>query len=46
LNASSGKKFVYSACMELGTHVVYNAAAHEATLRAVKELLTTNLAAR
>jgi len=41
LNASSGKKFDYNdPCMEHGTHIVYNAAAHEATLRAVKELLT------
>jgi dienelactone hydrolase len=47
VNASSGKKFDHNdPCLERGTHVVYNAAAYEATLRAVKELLTTRLAAR
>jgi len=47
VNARTGKKFEYNdPCVERGTHIVYNAAAHEATLRAVKELLTTKLAAR
>jgi hypothetical protein len=44
VNTSSGKKFDYNdPCVERGTHIVYNAAAHEATLRAVKELLTPRL---
>jgi len=47
VNASTGKKFDYNdPCVERGTHIVYNAEAAEATLRAVKELLTTKLAAR
>jgi dienelactone hydrolase len=47
LEVKTGKPFDYShPCMEKGTHIVYDAAAHEATLRAVKELLTTKVAAR
>jgi len=47
VNARTGKKFDYNdPCVERGTHIVYNAEAAEATLRAVKELLTTKLAAR
>jgi dienelactone hydrolase len=47
LNAKSGKPFDYDdPCLEKGAQVAYNAPAHEATLRAVKEILTTRLAAR
>ena len=47
VDVKSGKAFDYThPCVEKGTHVVYDAPAHEATLRAVKELLTTRVAAR
>jgi hypothetical protein len=46
LDAKTGKPFDYNdPCVEKGTHIVYDAAATEATVRAVKELLTTRLAA-
>jgi dienelactone hydrolase len=46
VNAKSGRKYdLNDPCIERGAQVVYNAAAHEATLRAVKEFLTTKFAA-
>src|SRR5262249_31772145 len=40
LNSKTGKPYDLSdACVEHGTQVVYNAAAHEATVKAVKEFL-------
>jgi hypothetical protein len=45
MNAETGKNFDYSdPCMERGTQVAYNAAAHQATVKAVKEFLGTALA--
>jgi len=47
VNAATGKRFDYSdPCIEKGTQVVYNAAAHQATVKAVKEFLATALAQR
>jgi dienelactone hydrolase len=47
INVKTGKKFDLSdPCVERGTQIAYNAAAHEATLRAVKEFLTTKVTAR
>ena len=47
VNAKTGKPFDYNdPCVEKSPHVAYNAAAHEATVAAVKELLTTKVGAR
>ena len=41
LNAKTGTPFTLAdPCMVRGTQLVYNAAAHQATVRAVKEFLT------
>ena len=41
LNAETGTPFTLAdACMERGTQLIYNAAAHQATVKAVKEFLT------
>jgi dienelactone hydrolase len=45
LNARTGKSFdLHDPCVELGPQVGYNAAAHTATVKAVKALLTTTFA--
>ena len=47
INVTTGKKFdLNDPCVERGTQIAYNAAAHEATLRAVQEFLTTKVTAR
>jgi dienelactone hydrolase len=47
LEAKTGKPFDYdNPCVERGTHIVYDAAATDATVRAVKELLTSRVAAK
>jgi hypothetical protein len=41
INAKSGNPFTLEdPCMEKGPQVAYNAAAHQATVKAVKEFLT------
>jgi hypothetical protein len=41
LNAKTGTPFTLAdPCMVRGTQLVYNAAAHQATVKAVKEFLT------
>jgi dienelactone hydrolase len=46
VDVKTGKPFDYnSPCVERGTHIVYDADATAATVRAVKELLATRLAA-
>ena len=41
INAKSGNPFTLEdPCMEKGAQVAYNAAAHQATVKAVKEFLT------
>ena len=46
LNAKTGQVYSIASdpCVELGPHVGYNAAAHQATLAAVKEFLTATFA--
>jgi dienelactone hydrolase len=47
LNVSTGKPFDYSdPCVERGPRIAYDRAAHEATLLAVKELLTAKVVKR
>jgi len=46
IDVKTGKPFDYNnPCVERGTHIAYDADATAATVRAVKELLTTKLAA-
>ena len=45
VNARTGKHFdLHDPCVELGPQVGYNAAAHQATVKAVKQFLTTAFA--
>ena len=42
INTKTGQRYsLNDSCVELGPHVGYNRAAHQATVQAVKEFLTT-----